>query len=175
MGAGNGRMWASAPTGVMKTRRPGNHTGPPLIPSRRGRRPRRPAFTAGAAPAERERRGIQEFPGLEDSPGASRLIGTSTRNGQPSPAGGMEVCACADRPAEAIFSLGPSTARSLFVKNKKRMGGGNAQPSSWLTFPVQRDGPRTGPRHASAFRGEKMRRPAFRPAASRFTVMPKIP
>ena len=24
----------------------------------------------------------------------------------------------------AIFSLGPSTARSLFVKNKKRMGGG---------------------------------------------------
>ena len=81
----------------------------------------------------------------------------------------------AARPAEAIFSLGPSTARSLFVKNKKRMGGGNAQPSSWLTFPVQRDGPRTGPRHASAFRGEKMRRPAFRPAASRFTVMPKIP
>ena len=43
----------------------------------------------------------------------------------------------AARPAEAIFSLGPSTARSLFVKNKKRMGGGNAQPSSWLTFPVQ--------------------------------------
>ena len=47
--------------------------------------------------------------------------------------------------SKAIFSLGPSTARSLFVKNKKRMGGGNAQPSSWLTFPVQWDGPHTGP------------------------------
>ena len=36
---------------------------------------------------------------------------------------------------KAIFSLGPSTARSLFVKNKKRMGGGMTQPSSWLDSP----------------------------------------
>ena len=79
MGAGNGRMWVSAPTGVMKTRRPGNHTGPPLIPSRRGRRPRRPAFTAGPAPAERKAGGIRDFPGLEDSPGAPRLMRTTTR------------------------------------------------------------------------------------------------
>ena len=33
---------------------------------------------------------------------------------------------------KAIFSLGPSTARSLFVKNKKRMGGGMDQPAFWL-------------------------------------------
>ena len=35
-----------------------------------------------------------------------------------------EVRACADRPAAAFFSFGPSTARFLFVKNKKKMGGG---------------------------------------------------
>ena len=44
--AGDGRMWASAPTGVMGTWRPCKHTGPPLIPSCRGRRPRRPASSA---------------------------------------------------------------------------------------------------------------------------------
>ena len=30
---------------------------------------------------------------------------------------------------KAIFSLGPSTAHSLFVKSKKRMGGGMLRPS----------------------------------------------
>ena len=34
------------------------------------------------------------------------------------------TCAKAQVRRQAIFSLGPSTARSLFVKNKKRMGGG---------------------------------------------------
>ena len=36
---------------------------------------------------------------------------------------------------KAAFSLGPSTARSLFVKNKKRMGGGMTRPSSWPNSP----------------------------------------
>ena len=36
---------------------------------------------------------------------------------------------------KAIFSLGPSTARSLFVKNKKRMGGGMSQLASQLNRP----------------------------------------
>ena len=35
-----------------------------------------------------------------------------------------QTCAHAQVLRQAIFSLGPSTARSLFVKNKKRMGGG---------------------------------------------------
>ena len=43
---------------------PGGHTGPPLQTlSCRGRRPRRPASTARAAPAERERKGIRYLPG----------------------------------------------------------------------------------------------------------------
>ena len=57
--AGDGRMWASAPTGVMGTWRPCKHTGPPLIPSCRGRRPRRPASSAdnrqGSASGKRSR------------------------------------------------------------------------------------------------------------------------
>ena len=36
---------------------------------------------------------------------------------------------------KAIFSLGPSTARSLFVKNKKRMGGGMSQLAPQLNPP----------------------------------------
>ena len=89
-GPGNGRMRASAPTRVMG---PGIEvdTGPPLMPSRRGRRPRRPASTSWPAPAERERKGIRALPGLEDSPGASRLMEVITRKVQPSLAGGMEV------------------------------------------------------------------------------------
>ena len=63
MGAGNGRMWTSAPTRVTGTRRASGHTDPPLISSCRGRRPRRPAFTAKAAPAERECKGIRDLPG----------------------------------------------------------------------------------------------------------------
>ena len=42
----------------------GGHTGPPLQTlSCRGRRPRRPASTAQAAPAEREPKGIRDLPG----------------------------------------------------------------------------------------------------------------
>ena len=97
-------MWVSAPTRVMG---PGIEvdTGPSLIPSRRGRRPRRPASTSWPAPAERERKGIRDFPGLEDSPGASRFIGTSTRNGQPSPAGGRRDALARTDPPKRFFLL----------------------------------------------------------------------
>ena len=37
--------------------------------------------------------------------------------------------------SKAIFSLGPSTARSLFVKNKKRTGGGMSQLAPQLNPP----------------------------------------
>ena len=83
----------------------------------------------------------------------------------------------AARPAEAIFSLGPSTARSLFVKNKKRMGGGMSQLASQLNPPGGRLPPLRRLRKKAPLwgRGEKKRRPAFRPAASRSAVTPKIP
>ena len=127
MGAGNGRMWASAPTGVTGTRR-GRHTGPPLqvrtgsrancqgsalIPPRRGRRPRRPASTTKAAPAERGGQGYPGFPRANVFPKGTAFNEAETREGQLSSAGGMEVRACADRPAAAFFSFGPSTAQPL--------------------------------------------------------------
>src|SRR5699024_1412277 len=108
---------------------------PLLIPPRRGRRPRRPAPTARQASAERERKGIRALPGPKVSPRGTRLMRTATRNGQPSPAGGRRYALCADRPVAAIFSFGPSTAHFLFVKNKKKMGGGMNQPSSWPHLP----------------------------------------
>ena len=86
---------------------------PLLIPPRRGRRPRRPAPTARPASAERERKGIRALPGPKVSPRGTRLMRTATRNGQPSPAGGRRYALCADRPAVAFFSFGPSTAQPL--------------------------------------------------------------
>ena len=52
-------------------------------------------------------------PRADGFPKGTRFIQSKTRNGQPSSAGGMEVRACADRPAVAIFSLGPSIAQPL--------------------------------------------------------------
>ena len=46
------------------------------------------------------------------------------RKGQPTfPRRRQEVCACADRPAEAFFLFGPCTARFSFGKTKREMGG----------------------------------------------------
>ena len=36
---------------------------------------------------------------------------------------------------KAFFSFGPCTARFLFGKTEKKMGGGMDQPSTWLNFP----------------------------------------
>ena len=63
MGPGNGRMWASAPTRVTGTRRSGGHTSPPLIPSCRGRRPRRPASSADNRQASASGKRTQGYPG----------------------------------------------------------------------------------------------------------------
>ena len=134
-------MRASAPAGVTGAWRPDGHVDLPLIPSRRGRRPRRPAFlppsqrrreaqqNAEAAPAEREVGGIRALPGPEVSPRVSRFIQSETRKGQPSLAGGRRYALRADRPAEAFFSLGPGAAHSLFGKTKKRMGGALSRPT----------------------------------------------
>ena len=72
----------------------GGHTGPPLqAPSCRGRRPRRPAFTARVAPAKRERQGIRDFPGPKDSPRETRLMKPKrgTANHPPPAAGGTRL------------------------------------------------------------------------------------
>ena len=68
--------------------------------------------------------------------------------------------------------------RILFLgKTKKRMGGASAQPSSWLNPPGGRLPPLRHLRKKAPLwgRGEKKRRPAFRPAALRSAVTPKIP
>ena len=125
MGPGNGRMWASAPTGAMDgadlcarsaTGFPRSAVGADALVGPRqppGQRQREAWQNAGAAPAERGHKGILNLPGPKDFPRTSRFISTSTGKGQPSPAGGRRYALCADRPAEAIFSLGPSTAQPL--------------------------------------------------------------
>ena len=59
--------------------------GPRLPP---GQHQRRAQQTSGPAPAERAAGGIRDYPGPKVSPRASRLIRVTTREGQPSPAGG---------------------------------------------------------------------------------------
>ncbi len=98
-------MWASAPTGVTGTRRPGKHTGPPLIPSCRGRRPRRPAFTARPAPAEKGGKGIRALPGPKVSPRAPRFIKATTRECQLSLAGGRRYALARTDPPQRFFLL----------------------------------------------------------------------
>ena len=115
-------MWASAPTGVTRTRRPGKHTGLPLIPSRRGRRPRRPASTARPAPAERGGRGIRALPGLEDSPRGTRFIGTSTRNRQPSLAGGRRDALAQPDPPWRFFLLDRPRPVFFLSRTKRKWG-----------------------------------------------------
>ena len=132
-----GRMWASAPTGVTRTRRPGKHTSLPLIPSRRGRRPRRPASTARPAPAERGGRGIRALPGLEDSPRGTRFIGTSTRNRQPSPAGGRRDALAQPDPPWRFFLL--DRARPvLFLSRTKREWGAHCRQQPGIPRPIGR-------------------------------------
>ena len=98
--------------------------------------------------------------------------------GQPTiPRRRQEVCACADRPAEAFFLLDRPRPVLFLPPCKKRMGGGMDQPSSWLNPPGGRLPPLRHLRKKAPLwgRGEKKRRPAFRPAASRSAVTPKIP
>ena len=113
MGASQGgRMWASAPTRVTGTRRSGGHAGSPLIPSCRGRRPRRPAFTARPAPAEKGGKGIRALPGPKVSPRAPRFIKATTRECQLSLAGGRRYALARTDPPRRFFSW---TGRGPFV------------------------------------------------------------
>ena len=62
--------------------------------------------------------------------------------GQPTiPRRRQEVCACADRPAEAFFLFGPCTARFSFGKTKREMGGALGQAGNPAEFRVQWDAP----------------------------------
>ena len=106
---------------------------------------------ARAAPAERECKGIRALPGPKDSPRTSRFIKAAARKGQPSPAGGRRYALRADRPAEAFFSFGPSTAHFLFGKTEKKMGGWN--PAVITACPAPSDAPHYlpgNPSHAAA-------------------------
>ena len=84
---------------------------------------------AGCSSWERERqrgerlRVSQTSPG-QRSPQGRRVSGPDFYKGAPAiPRRRLEVCACADRPAEAFFLFGPCTARFSFGKTKREMGG----------------------------------------------------
>ena len=134
MGAENGRVWASAPTGVMDgaagavlCRCGGGPMCPPIcripvIPCR-GRRPRRPALTARPAPAERGRKGIRALPGPKVSPRASRFIKAPTRECQPSPAGGRRYALARTDPPWRSFLLDRARPVCLRPKCRRSCGG----------------------------------------------------
>ena len=78
-------------------------------------------------PGQRQRKSAQ--PVSQTSPGWRFPQGPGVsvpdyRKEQPTfPRRRQEVCACADRPAEAFFLFGPCTARFSFGKTKREMGG----------------------------------------------------
>ena len=90
-------------------------------------------------PASGSEKRIWMYPRLPRAGGFPQGPGVSVpdrRKGQPTiPRRRQEVCACADRPAEAFFLFGPCTARFSFGKTKREMGGASAQPSAWPPFP----------------------------------------
>ena len=138
---------------------------------------------AGCSSRERKRQRGGRLRVSPTSPGRrfSQGLGVSVPDfytGQPTiPRRRQEVCACADRPAEAFFLLDRPRPVLFLPPCKKRMGGGMDQPSSWLNPPGGRLPPLRRLRKKAPLwgRGEKKRRPAFRPAASRSAVTPKIP
>ena len=102
-------------------------------------------------PGQRQRKEKQDVsltsPGRR-FPQGQRVSVSDRRKGLPTiPRRRQEVCAGADRPAEAAFSFGPGAARFLFNKIEKKMGGASAQPSAWLHTPSRRcdSRPLTGP------------------------------
>ena len=90
-------------------------------------------------PGQRQRKPAQNVSQTSPDwkfPQGHRVSVPDRREGQPTiPRRRQEVCACADRPAEAFFLFGPCTARFSFGKTKREMGGASAQPSAWLSFP----------------------------------------
>ena len=126
MGPGNGRMWASAPTRVTGTRRSGGHTSPPLIPSCRGRRPRRPASSADNRQASASGKRTQGYPGpprAQGFPKSSAFYQSYYKRVPTFPRRRPEVRACADRPAEAFFLLDRARPVCLRPKCRRSCGG----------------------------------------------------
>ena len=75
-----------------------------------------------AAPAERGGRGIRDFPGPMVSPRGTRLMRTTTRNDQPSPAGGRRDALAQPAPPWRSFLL--DRARPVFfsARSKRKWG-----------------------------------------------------
>ena len=119
---GRGGLYRRADEGV----RPYNR-GDGFRYPRRGRCPHRPVAEATSTTGQRQRKSAQRV--SQTSPGqripqGQRVSVPDCRAGPPTiPRRRQEVCACADRPAEAFFSFGPCTARFLFGKTEKKMGG----------------------------------------------------
>ena len=84
---------------------------------------------AGCSSKKRERQRGESLRVSLTAPGwrfpqGRRVSVPDCRKGVPAfPRRRQEVCACADRPAKAFFSFGPCTARFLFGKIEKKMGG----------------------------------------------------
>ena len=101
--------------------------------------PHRPVAEASSTTGQRQRKAVQDVsltsPG-QRFPQGRRVSVPDCRAGPPTiPRRRQEVCAGADRPAEAFFLFGPCTARFSFGKTKREMGGASAQPSAWLNPP----------------------------------------
>ena len=135
--AGGGRL--AVPRGSQGRKRAA--LGETSSPGRSGIHPAPLFAAAGCSSWERERqrgerlRVSQTSPG-QRSPQGRRVSGPDFYKGAPTiPRRRQEVCACADRPAEAFFLFGPCTARFSFGKTKREMGGASAQPSAWLNPP----------------------------------------
>ena len=115
-------MWASAPTGWLEGRPfngfPATHC--------RGRRPRRPAFTARPAPAERGGQGIRDLSGPKVSPRAPCLMLPASREGQPSPRRRPEVRALREPTRRGDFFFWTVHGPFSFCQEQKENGGWNA-------------------------------------------------
>ena len=103
-----------------------------MVPTASGWLPHGPApifAAAGCSSRERERQRGESLKVSPTSPGQRIPQGPGVsvpdfRKGVPTfPRRRQEVCAGADRSAEAFFSFGPCTARFLFGKIEKKMGG----------------------------------------------------
>ena len=108
-------------------------------------------------PGQRQRKPAQNVSQTSPDwkfPQGHRVSVPDRREGQPTiPRRRQEVCACADRPAEAFFLFGPCTARFSFGKTKREMGGALGQACNPAGFPVRWDGPQQ--RKRTAFRRSK--------------------
>ena len=94
---------------------------------RRGRCPHRPVAEASSTTGQRQRKEKQDVSRTSPDwkfPQGKRVSVSDYCAGQPAiPRRRQEVCAGADRPAEAFFLFGPCTARFSFGKTKREMGG----------------------------------------------------